>query len=135
VREAVQLIGAEGAGLKGFFGPLSSSRLVDAADKLSTRTGEQVRALLSPFEDGSCQVLVAILPATARFTGYRYEARDFAAGGDCLPDQDCPISGAEWLGNPGIVRGEGFSAFWTTFSNRSQDRARHPRLSVYFQGK
>ncbi|MBZ0114247.1 MAG: hypothetical protein K8J08_17425 [Thermoanaerobaculia bacterium] len=136
VRSAVQLIGSEGVSiLKGFFGPLSSSRLVAATDRLSSTTGERVRELLAPFEEGSCQVMVAILPASARFTGYRYEARDFAAGGDCLPDQDCPIGDAQWLGNPGIVRGEGFSAFWTTFSNRSQDRARHPRLSVYFQGR
>ncbi len=134
LRQAVEAIGAQGgAALRTFYGPLGSRTLQPATQRFGTELATEVDRLVAPLQEGSCQVLVAVLPAAARFSGYRYEARDFSAGGDCLPDQDCPIGQAQWLGNPGIVRGEGFTLIWATFANRSADRIRHPRLTVYFK--
>ena len=135
LRMAVAEIGSDGVqALRGFFGPLVDQRVQSVTDRLGSVPSQEIETLVAPLQAGSCQVLVAILPASAKFTGYRYEARDFAAGGDCLPDLDCPIGDAVWIGNPGIIRGQGFTAIWASFSNRSQDRVRYPRLSVYFSG-
>jgi hypothetical protein len=133
VRAVADAIGGGGASLRSFYGPLTSRSVQPATERFSADLAGEIERQMEPFGIASCQVLVAVLPGSSRFTGYRYEARDFSAGGDCLPDQDCPIGGSEWLGNPGIVRGEGFTLIWATFSNRSVDRVRHPRLSVYFK--
>jgi hypothetical protein len=77
-------------------------------------------------------VVAVVLPADARFVGYRYEALDGWGGGDCVADQPCTIGDSRWLGHPTIERGER-TVIWATFANASRDRARRARLTAYFR--
>jgi hypothetical protein len=80
----------------------------------------------------SCAVVAIVLPADARFVGYRYEAVDGWGGGDCLAGQPCAISGAQWEGHPTIERGER-TVVWSVFANASPERTRRGRLTAYFR--
>jgi hypothetical protein len=51
-----------------------------------------------------CAVLRVDLPRTARYTGFRYEARSATApSADCFPGRDCP-SGGRFAGEPLVRR-------------------------------
>ncbi|HXT50187.1 MAG TPA: hypothetical protein VN811_04050 [Thermoanaerobaculia bacterium] len=87
----------------------------------------------APVPAGSaCAVVAIVLPADARFIGYRYEALDGWGSGDCVADQPCTIGESRWLAHPTIERGER-TVIWATFANASRDRARRARLTAYFR--
>ncbi len=80
-----------------------------------------------------CRLVAIVLPAGARFAGYRYDAQDDQGAGECRADQDCPIGEARWLGHASVVRGSRGTMVYAVFENRSTQRSRQARLTVYFQ--
>jgi hypothetical protein len=73
-----------------------------------------------------------VLPADARFVGYRYEALDGWGGGDCVADKVCAVGDGHWLGHPTIDTGAR-TVVWGVFANASAERTRRARLTVYFR--
>jgi hypothetical protein len=89
-----------------------------------------VEASVAP---GASAPLTAELPRSARFVGYRYEVLDGWGGGDCVGDQECAVGQARWLGHPRVERAGAATTVGATFENRSADRERRARLTVYFR--
>jgi hypothetical protein len=87
-------------------------------------------------EDRACRTLAIRLPAGARFVGYRYEAEDNRARGDCNGPEPCPVGEARFLAHPAIERGPSSGAgagTWisATFENAART-PRRVRLTAYF---
>ena len=79
-----------------------------------------------------CGIAAVVLPAGAKFIGYRYEAVDARGAGECVADQECSIGAARWQGHPRFERGAQRTVVWSVFENRSPERLRQARLTVYF---
>ncbi len=79
-----------------------------------------------------CRLLAVVLPKAARFRGVRLEAADLSGVGDCLAGDDCPVGGANWLGEPRVDRQPNATVVWSLFVNQSPRRERRARLTVYF---
>jgi hypothetical protein len=80
-----------------------------------------------------CGVAAVVLPAGAKFVGYRYEAADARGSADCVGDQECGIGEARWLGHPNLERGAGQTIVWSVIENRATEGVRQGRLTVYFR--
>ena len=111
------------------------SRQGGALQLLSGTPGaNEAAALVTPFlrRDSSCQALVAVLPADARFTGYTYEASDAFGSGACAAGEECAIGACSWIGEPTEVHTAGPTLVYGVFKNASQGRERLAKLTVYF---
>jgi hypothetical protein len=86
-------------------------------------------------EDRACRTLAIHLPPGARFVGYRYEAEDNRARGDCNGPEPCPVGEARFLAHPAIDRGASASGAGPWISATFENAARTPRrvrLTAYF---
>ena len=73
-----------------------------------------------------------VLPPSARYRGYLYEAADESGSGGCDAGQECEIGQVAWAGHPEIVRTTGSLVVYGVVRNASPDRPRRARLTVYF---
>jgi hypothetical protein len=80
----------------------------------------------------SCGVVGVVLPAGARYVGYRYAAVDSGGTGLCVADKPCSLPQARWVGHPKVELGAGRTVIWGVFANNATDRDRRARLTVYF---
>ena len=99
-----------------------------ALDHVPDDVAERIRALTAA--PAGCQLVAVVLPAQARFVGFRFEAWDASDGGDCLAAEPCPIGEARWPTVPAIARGEEATVIYAWFENQAK-RARWARLTAY----
>ena len=99
-----------------------------AADT-SADLGRRLRRLA---RTSSCLPVAVVIPAGAKYIGFRYQAGERRFMGECPPDQECQISEARWLGAPEIVETESVTIVHGVFENLHRRREREPRLTVYF---
>lgn len=121
--------------LASYAGPLVdplSGRLVG---QVGAAAEEKVLPLLTPYlAPGSpCQLLLVVLPANQRYSGYAYEASDAKGSGPCVGAEPCEIGDAAWSGHPVVERTEKGTFLYAIFSNRSAERERRAKLIVYFR--
>lgn len=131
-RSLEPLAAAPAAEAAGYAGPL-----VDGGRLLPWSAAEVVaraeRTLGSLLDDGaSCRLAVVVLPPGARFAGYRYQAADAQAGGDCLVGQDCPVGDSRWDDHPQVERTDAGTFIFALFENRSPRWERRGEMTVYF---
>jgi hypothetical protein len=81
---------------------------------------------------GSCRLVALVLPRSARFTGFRFQASGEDGGDDCIADKECAIGSARWLFNPAILRNDEATIVFSVFQNSSSDQERSARLIAYF---
>lgn len=116
-----------------YAGPLiDGGRLLpwSAADVVARSEG----ALGSLLDDAAgCRLAVVVLPSGARFAGYRYQAADAQAGGDCLVGQDCPVGESRWDDHPRIERTDAGTFIFALFENRSPRWERRGEMTIYFK--
>jgi hypothetical protein len=123
------------AALRGYAGALVAEdsndvlRLLDAG--VATQVRERLGSLATPAS--SCAVLGLVLPAGARYVGFRYEAGERSTMGECPLAGDCQIGEASWRGQPVITQESGVTVVHSVFENRSPRRERLGRLTVYFK--
>ncbi|MDX1630782.1 MAG: hypothetical protein R3234_02885 [Thermoanaerobaculia bacterium] len=135
-RETIaDLIASLSSGAGSFYGPLADPDLRDVLSLTPPEGRAMARSALGEllFPKSACRLLAILLPADAEFTGFRYEARGVDGRGDCLPERECPIGSARWLGVPDRIREQGREVVFGLFLNTSPNRERHPRLTVYFR--
>ncbi len=141
LRETIARLADEpAAGLSRFAGPALLSDRASGGEtgtaldlvgpELAREIVSGVGALLGTAS--SCRLVSVSLPRGARFAGFRYEAFDGADGGDCQAQQDCPLGDARWPSYPVIERGRVSTVVYAVFENRSPDRPRRARMTVYF---
>jgi hypothetical protein len=134
VREAIAVLAAAPGPQAGTYaGPLTDDgRLLPWATPAAQARAE---TLLAPALDPSsaCRVALVVLPPSARFAGYRYQAADAQAGGDCLAGRDCPIGDALWGGHPQVEKTDAGTFLYSVFENRSERWDRRAEMTVYFQ--
>ena len=84
--------------------------------------------------EAACRAIAVRLPAGARFVGYRYEAEDNRARGDCQGSEPCPVGEAHFLDHPQLDRGAARGTVtWVTGTFENQAGvARRIRLTAYF---
>jgi hypothetical protein len=135
VRAALVRLAKEAApSLAGHVGPLFDP----TTGALTAAAGPQARAsvepILAPFLDPAapCQLLAVVLPREARYKGYGYEASDADRGGSCVGGEECEIGACAWISHPIVERTESALFVFALFQNRSPDRERRARLTVYF---
>ncbi len=132
VREAARRVARAPEGsLKGFAGPAIGGVSPTAEELLAGEARSGVHQAVSWTTD-SCRILAVAIPRNAKFQGFRYEAADDAGQADCVGDKDCPIGDSRFLDNPGIERGREVTVVYSVFENRSTERQRRARLTVYF---
>jgi len=134
LRAAFQALldGAEGE-LDSYTGPVVDPGTGQVVPIASEAARARLAELLGPGTDpeSGCQVMAVILPRGARFTGYRYEARDTRTGRDCLAGEDCPVGACRWPDHPQVVKSANGTIVFSGFKNWSgQDRT--ALLIVYF---
>jgi hypothetical protein len=84
--------------------------------------------------EAACRAVAVRLPPGARYVGYRYEAEDNRARGDCQGAEQCPVGQARFLDHPRLDRGATRDQVtWVTgtFEN-SANATRRIRLTAYF---
>jgi hypothetical protein len=111
-----------------------SGRLAEVLGRLETAGGPAMTLPVGAAE-GSCAVVVAVLPQEARYLGYRFDASDETGAGDCLAGDDCPIGQARWLEHPGLLRTGSLQIVYGAFENRHPQRQRTARLTVYYRAR
>jgi hypothetical protein len=106
-----------------------------AAAGSALQEGGAAAAALAPYAqaDAACQVVAAVLPAGARYSGYLVEAADVSGSGACFAGQECEIGRCAWAGHPEVVRSGEATLVFGVFRNASPDRVRRARLTVYFK--
>lgn len=121
--------------LAGYAGALWSKDGNDALRLLPEAVEQELRALLEPLagERSSCPIVGVVLPAGARYVGFRYAAGQRTGMAECPPGQGCLIGEASWQGNPTIRDAGAVKLVWARFENASAQRERMPRLTVYFE--
>ena len=72
-----------------------------------------------------------MIPKGGHFTGFRFEASDAGATGDCTGEEECEIGQAKFLFSPGVARGMGASIVYSLFENTGNE-LRTGRLSGFF---
>ena len=77
-----------------------------------------------------CTALVVVLPAGARYTGYRFESGTAAGWVDCPAGRECPGLTAGWLGDPVVLRQDGEVRLVALFANRAEG-VRRARFTAY----
>lgn len=134
IREAVEILAAAPTPeAEDYVGPLvDDGRVLPWAEPTAVAEAQR---LLQPWltPDSACQVALVVLSPDVKFTGYRYQAADAQAGGDCLAGQDCPIGEALWRDHPGIERTDAGTFIYAVFENRSSGWERRGEMTVYFQ--
>lgn len=120
-----------------FAGSLTESNGNDVLRLLPESLRTDLRAALAD-PSSSCQVIVAVLPAGARYIGFRYQAGERSVMAECpqaepRAPQECQVGSATWLAPPSVVRTEGITMVLGVFENRSRRNTRLPRLVTYFQ--
>jgi hypothetical protein len=134
VLEAIRRLAAEPAPEAGAYaGPVvRGGRVVPL---VAPAVAAQVEQLLAPWiaEGASCQLLLVVLPPTARFTGYRYQAADVRVGGDCLAGRDCPVGDAAFDDHPRTEKTAAGTFVFAFFDNRSAQWERRAEMSVYYR--
>jgi hypothetical protein len=90
--------------------------------------------LLAPFLDpaSGCQLLAVALPPAVRYKGYGFEASDAGRSGSCVGAEECEIGASAWTGHPMVEKTAASTLVFALFENRSPDRERRARLTVYF---
>lgn len=134
VRQAIEWLAAEPVAEAGeYVGPLvDEGRVLPWAEpEAVARAQDLLDRWVSP--TSACQVAVAVLSPRVRFTGYRYQAADAQAGGDCLASQECPIGDAVWPEHPGIEKTEAGTFVFSVFENQSAGWERRGEMIVYFE--
>lgn len=134
VRDALRRLAQEAEpSLAGYAGPLIDpvSGTVTAAAGLAAQTAS---ASLAPYLDPAapCQLLAVVLPREARYRGYGYDASDAERSGSCVGGEECEIGACAWTSHPVVETGPGGTIVFALFQNRSPDRERRARLTVYF---
>lgn len=134
IREAIEALAASPtSGAAEYVGPLvDGGRVLPWADPAAVAAAQR---LLDPWltPEATCQVSLVVLSPNVKFTGYRYQAADPQAGGDCLAGQDCPIGDARWPDHPRIEKTDAGTFVFSTFENRSTGWERRGELTVYFK--
>lgn len=130
VRRAMRDVAAVASDQLGNFSgplPLDLDTLPLAAAAVAARN------TLAPYleSSASCRFLAVVVPQGGRFLGFRFEARDADASGDCTGERECEIGQARFLFSPGIARGTGASIVYSLFENTSS-AARTARLTGFF---
>jgi hypothetical protein len=135
VRAARQVAAGLPEGARRYAGSLLAEDGNDALRLLAPELAMGVRgelgALVLP--SSSCVALAVVLPAGARYVGFRYEAGERGTTGDCPIGGPCQIGDASWRGQPVITQESGITVVHAVFENRSLRRERLPRLTVYFR--
>lgn len=134
VREAIEILAASPtADATEYVGPLvDGGRVLPWAGPDAVAEAQR---LLDPWltPDATCQVSLVVLSPNVKFTGYRYQAADPQAGGDCLAGQDCPIGDARWPEHPRIEKTDAGTFVFSTFENLSAGWERRGELTIYFK--
>lgn len=79
-----------------------------------------------------CHVLRMVLPAGARYTGYRYEIQDSGASFDCRSGQDCPGGTGRWTADPVLIRDSNGTTLLAPFETGRVDRQTRAVFTAYF---
>jgi hypothetical protein len=103
-------------------------RLLPAADR-----AEVARRLDALQTADSCPVVGVVLPAGARYIGFRYQVSERNTTSECLMGQDCQVGEAAWRGEPVVLATDSVTVVIGTFENRSRRRERTALLTAYFQ--
>lgn len=134
IRKAVELLAASPVPeADDYAGPLvDGGRILPWAEPEAVAEAQR---LLDPWVTPAspCQIALVVLSPDAQFTGYRYQAADAQAGGDCLAGQDCPIGEALWRDHPTIEKTDAGTFIFSVFENRSSGWERRGELTVYFK--
>lgn len=77
----------------------------DLPGRLESVALDEIDGLAATLGQG-CRLLVAELPAGARYTGFRYESQSPALTADCLPGRGCPAGDCQFPWPP-VVRRDG----------------------------
>jgi hypothetical protein len=135
VEVAKLVAGGLRGGLRAYAGALVAEDSNDALRLLDPALATQVRAKLAGYASttSSCVALGLVLPAGARYVGFRYEAGERSTMGECPLQGDCQIGDSSWRGQPVITQEAGVTVVHALFENRSSRRERLPRLTVYFK--
>jgi len=81
---------------------------------------------------GGCHVLRIALPASARYTAYRYEVQDGKDSLDCPAAQPCPNNIGRWPGDPVLVRSPQGTVVLAPFESGPGGEGRRAVLTVYY---
>ncbi len=81
---------------------------------------------------GGCHVLRIALPASARYTAYRYEVQDGKDSLDCPTAQPCPNNIGRWPGDPVLVKSSQGTVILAPFESGSGGEGRRAVLTVYY---
>ncbi len=130
VRRALRDVAAAASDQLGNFGgPL----LLDFGALPWTTVSSAARNTLAPYLEASasCRFLAVVVPRGARFTGFRSEARDANASGDCSGEEECDIGQAKFVFNPATARASGATIVYSLFENTG-DRPRTARMTGFF---
>lgn len=134
IREAIEaLAAAPTPEADDYVGPLvDEGRVLPWAEPAAVAEAQR---LLEPWvtPTSACQVALVVLSPDVKFTGYRYQAADAQAGGDCLAGQECPIGDARWPEHPRIEKTDAGTFVFSTFENRSSGWERRGEMTVYFE--
>lgn len=134
---SVDLIGALDAERRAFAGSLRESNGNDLLRLLPDALRDEVAADLDRGPD-HCVLVGVVLPAGARYVGFRYQVGERSVMAECpdlQPDgaQECQLQDARWLGPPRIVEQDGMRLVLAVFENRSRRSTRLSQLVVYFE--
>lgn len=101
-------------------GGATSGCPADLAARLrSLDLGEAIS--VSALGDG-CRVIRVDLPAGARYTGFRYEARSAGVTADCLPNRECPAGNARFPFEPVVRKESQRTTLLVAFESTAPDR-------------
>ena len=134
---AVDLVGALDEERRDFAGSLRESNGNDVLRLLPDELRSEVLEAVERTAD-SCALVGVVLPAGARYVGFRYQVGERSIMAECpdtQPDgsQACQLADARWLGPPRIVERDGVAVVLAVFENRSRRSTRLPQLVVYFE--
>ena len=134
---AVDVVGALDPERRAFAGSLRESNGNDALRLLPDALRDELVQVLDDPPD-SCAAVGVVLPAGARYVGFRYQVGERSIMAECpdiQPDgsQICQLEEARWLGPPRLVERDGVRLVLAMFENRSRRSTRLPQLVVYFE--
>ncbi len=118
----------------GFAGALQAADGNDVLRLLAPERRAEIAAALESAVSaaGACPVVGVVLPAGARYIGFRYQAGEARSLSECPPDADCQVGRARFTGPPWIVKTDRLTVVAGQFENGSAERARSGRITVYF---
>ncbi|MGE0640518.1 MAG: carboxypeptidase-like regulatory domain-containing protein [Thermoanaerobaculia bacterium] len=93
------------------------------ADLAARLRGESLDGLAESSEIGpGCRVIRVDLPAGARYTGFRFEARSAGVTADCLPGRECPAGNARFPFEPVLRETGNRTTLLVAFESDAPDR-------------